>query len=149
MIQQTLRYVYFENAAVVSIPPSKTASSIGTEPRHYRDPLDHHLKGKHAYIAAFTQYRIPSSTFGCWSSQLSAPHEDPSNHSSVPAAPHPVKSKSVREVILRNLLERTSTSWSIPRSRILIMHSSSFEVPNSFSSVALLAPSSMPCAPCL
>jgi hypothetical protein len=48
------------------------------------------------------------------------------------------------------LLKRlTSVSCAVPPSRILITHSSSLWVPNSFSSVALLAASEIPCAPCL
>jgi len=43
----------------------------------------------------------------------------------------------------------TSVSCSIPPSRILVIHSSSFVVPNSFSSVDLLASSCAFCAPCL
>lgn len=43
----------------------------------------------------------------------------------------------------------TSTSCNAPPSRIFTMHSSSLCVPNSFSSVAWLASSWIPCAPCL
>lgn len=46
-------------------------------------------------------------------------------------------------------MKLTSVTWTSPVSKILVMTSSSFEVPNSFSRVALLAVSMTPCAPCL
>ena len=46
-------------------------------------------------------------------------------------------------------IRRTSLVRTKPFSRIFMIHSSSFEVPNSFSSVALDAPSMTPWAPCL
>jgi hypothetical protein len=44
---------------------------------------------------------------------------------------------------------RTSDLWTCPFCKICLMHSSSLEVPNSFSRVALEAPSNCPWAPCL
>lgn len=44
---------------------------------------------------------------------------------------------------------RTEDVWYSPLSRILTMHSSSFDVPNSFCKSPLLAPSRTPWAPCL
>ena len=60
-----------------------------------------------------------------------------------------VKERKVRRRGSERSDNHTSVSWTWPLCKISLIHSSSLEVPNSFSSWDFEAPSSMPCAPCL